>query len=122
MNEVKVSTQSKSKGSARISIKMNMEKLGVDWKASDIIRVMSYKDDNSIILKKVGKKVSKTVSHTLTKTGGGNFGHNLGLFVTHKPTRFSKDFKTTNSVTAASRFLDEKKTMLQVYLPKEIFV
>lgn len=122
MNEITLSTRVKDGQTSRLSIKMNMESLGLPWKASDIIRVMSYKEDGSIILKRVGTKSSKTVAHTLTKTGGGQFEHDLGIFMNYKPTRFRKAFKEAKSVTTGARFLDEKKTKLQVYIPRELFV
>lgn len=121
MNEIKLSTQSKENGKSRLSIKMDMESLGLDWQKNDIIRVMSYKDTNSIVLKRVGKKAKKTVAHTLTTTGRGSFSHDLGLYVAHKSSRFKGEFAQSHSVTAAARFLDKKKTMLQIYLPNEIF-
>lgn len=121
MNEVKVSTQMKQNGKSRLSIKMDMESLGLDWQKNDIIRVMSYKDSNTIVLKRVGKKAKKTVAHTLTTTGRGNFAHDLGLYVSHKPSRFKGEFVNKNSVNTAVRFLDDEKTMLQIYLPNEIF-
>lgn len=121
MNEVKVSTQSKESGKSRLSIKMDMDGLGLDWQKNDIIRVMSYKDTNSIVLKRVGKKAKKTIAHKLTSTGRGAFSHDLGLYVSHKLSRFKGEFVKSHSVTAAARFLDKDKTMLQIYLPNEIF-
>ena len=121
MNEITLSTQMSAGRAPRLSVKMNTKALGVNWAANDIIRVMSYKEDGTIILKRVGKKVDKTVSYGLTKTGGGNFAHSLGLFITHRKTRFKKPFQAASNISAGARFLDEQKTMLQVYLPREIF-
>lgn len=120
MNEVTLSTQVKN-GKARLSIKLNVEELGLAWQASDIIRVMSYKEDGTLVLKKVGKKSAKTVAHTLTKTGGGDFSHDLGVFVSYRPTRFRNEFKSAQSVAAGARFIDSAKTLLQVYMPRDIF-
>jgi hypothetical protein len=120
MNEVKLSTNLSS--NARLAIKLNVKELGVNWSASDIIRVISHKSDGTIILKKVNKKVKKTVSHTLTKTGGGDFSHDLGLYVKHTNRRFEKAFKPATSVNAGARFLDQNKTTLEVYMPKEIYI
>lgn len=121
MNEIKLSTKVQEGKKSRLAIQMNMKELGINWKQQDIIRVMSYKEDGTLILKKVGTKAKKTVSHTLTKTGGGQFNHDLGIFVSHNNRRFQKEFKAASSVNAGVRFLNEQKTMLQVYIPKEIY-
>lgn len=121
MNEVKLSTKVKDGQTPRLTIKMNMKELGLPWQSSDIIRVMSYKNDGTVVLKRVGTKAKKTVAHTLTKTGGGSFEHDLGIFITHKPRRFEGQFKAATSVNAGVRFLDENKTMLEIYIPKEIY-
>lgn len=122
MNEVKLSTQIQAGRNPRLSIKLNTKELGINWQSQDIIRVMSYKEDGTLILKRVGKKASKTVAHTLTKTGGGSFDHDLGIFVSHRPTRFRGDFKQVSSVSAGVRFIDSAKTMLQVFIPRDVFV
>lgn len=121
MNEIKLSTKV-DKSVNRLAIKMNTEDLGVKWNKGDIIRVMTYKDNNTIVLKKVGKKALKTIAHTLTVTGSGKFNHNLGLYVKHKSQRFKKDFKKVDSINAACRFLDKAKTQLEIYMPNEMFV
>ena len=121
MNEITLSTQKSPGRSDRLSVKLNVEALGLDWKSSDIIRVMSYKKDGTLILKRVGKKVAKTVSYALTKTGGGDFAHSLGIYITHSQKRFRGAFKPATKISAGARFLDEGKTMLQVYMPRDIF-
>lgn len=121
MNEVTLSTQMAQGRAPRLSIKLDVDSLGVDWQAQDVIRVMSYKEHGKVILKRVGKKASKTVAYGLTKTGGGDFAHSLGLYVTHRPTRFSGDFKLANNVSAAVRFVDGNPNLLEVHLPQEIF-
>ena len=121
MNEVKISTKVAEGQKSRISMKMNTQDLGVNWQAGDIIRVFANKGDGTLILKPVNKKSKKTIAHTLTKTGGGSFGNDLGLYLSHGARRFKKDFAKVDSVSAACRFLDAAKTKLQVYIPKEIY-
>ena len=121
MNEITLSTQTALGRAPRLSVKLDTQALGLDWRETDIIRVMSYKQDGTLILKRVGKKVAKTVSYALTKTGGGTFAHCLGLYVTHRPTRFRNEFKPATTVSAGARFIDEAQTMLQVFLPRDIF-
>ena len=121
MNEITLSTQIAQGRAPRLSVKLDTAALGLDWEATDIIRVMSYKEDGTLILKRVGKKVAKTVSYALTKTGGGQFAHSLGLYISHRPTRFSKMFKPANNISAGARFIDAQKTMLQVYIPRDVF-
>lgn len=121
MNEIMLSTQVAEGRTSRLSIKLDVKSLGLDWSEQDIIRVRSYKKDGSMVLCRVGKKVSKTVTYQLTKTGGGSFSHDLGLYVAHRPTRFSGKLKSANNVSAAARFIDKDKKYLQVFLPKEIF-
>ncbi|MDQ1326211.1 MAG: hypothetical protein QG564_1336 [Campylobacterota bacterium] len=120
MNEVTLSTNVKN-DSPRLAIKMDVTKLGVQWGINDVIRVMSYKKDGTLILKRVGTKSAKTVAHKLTKTGGGDFDHSLGIYVSYKPTRFRNKFKSASSVSAGARFIDAGKNMLQVFLPRDIF-
>lgn len=120
MNEIILSTQVSEGRKSRLSIKLDVASLGVDWNAKDIIRVRSYKKDGSIILSRVNVKAAKTVAYALTKTGGGSFSHDLGLYVAHKPKRFQK-LKAVTNVSAAARFIDKEKKLLQVFLPKEIF-
>ena len=121
MNEITLSTQTSPGRSDRLSVKLDVQALGLDWKSSDIIRVMSYKKDGTLILKRVGKKVAKTVSYALTKTGGGDFAHSLGLYITHRPNRFRGAFKPATTVSAGARFVDKGQTMLQVFMPRDIF-
>lgn len=121
MNEIMLSTQVAEGRTSRLSIKMDVKSLGVDWAETDIIRVRSYKKDGSMILCRANKKVAKTVSYQLTKTGGGAFSHDLGIYVSHRPRRFSGKLAAVNNVSAAARFIDKNKKYLQVFLPKEIF-
>jgi hypothetical protein len=121
MNEVKLSTNVGNSAS-RLAIKLDVEALGVNWVQSDIIRVISHKKDGTLILKRVGTKAKKTVSHMLTSTGGGSFSHNLGIFMSYKPRRFRNKFKDAASVNVGARFIDEAKTLLQIFLPRDIFV
>ena len=121
MNEITLSTQIAQGRAARLSVKLDTKALGLDWNENDIIRVMSYKKDGTIVLKRVGKKVAKTVCHTLTKTGGGNFAHGLGIFISHRPKRFRNNFKAATTVSAGARFIDANNTLLQVFIPRDIF-
>lgn len=121
MNEITLSTQVSEGRASRLAVKLNTKALGIDWNENDIIRVMSYKKDGTIVLKRVGKKVPKTVCHTLTKTGGGNFSHSLGIYVSHRPKRFRNQFKPAMTVSAGARFIDSKNTLLQVFIPRDIF-
>jgi hypothetical protein len=121
MNEVKLSTQIQPGQTPRLSIKLNVKELGLSWKEHDIIRVLSYKKDGTIVLKKVGVKAKKTVAHTLTKTGSGTFKHELGIYVSHKVKRFRNEFKPAMSISAGVRFIDDKKTLLQIFMPRDIF-
>lgn len=82
---------------------------------------VSYKKDGTIVLKRVGNKFAKTVCHTLTKTGGGNFVHFLGIFISHSPKCFRNKFKAATTVSAGARFIDAKNTLLQVFIPRDIF-
>lgn len=121
MNQIKLSTKIQEGRNARLSVKLNMESLGLDWKASDVVRVFSYKEDGAIVLKRIPQKTPKAICHTLTKTGGGNFTNDVGVFINHRHTRFKADFAPVNSINARYRFLDAEKTMLKIYMPKEIF-
>lgn len=121
MNEVKLSTRVTEKMS-RLAIKLNLKELGVGWSKNDVIRIISHKEDGTLILKRVGTKAKKTVAHTLTSTGSGTFSHDVGLYMSYKPRRFRNKFKEASSVTAGVRFIDEAKTLLQVFLPRDIFV
>ncbi len=121
MNEIKMSTKVAEGKTSRLSMKINVDDLGVNWKAGDIIRVFSGKTDGTLILKRVGKKSNKTIAHTLTKTGGGSFSNDLGLYISYGNRRFKKDFKKVDSINAACRFIDTAKTKLEVYMPKEIY-
>lgn len=121
MNEIKLSTKVAEGQTARLSMKMNTEDLGVNWQAGDIIRVFTNKKDGTLMLKKVEKKSKKTIAHTLTKTGGGNFSNDLGLFINHGKRRFKNEFAKVDSVSAACRFIDKAKTKLEVYIPKELY-
>lgn len=118
MNEVKLSTQVKEK-SSRLVVQLDMEALGLSWSEKDTVRVMAYKKDGILTIKKVAKKIKKTICHGLTKTGSGT--ERLGLYISHKPRRFKKDFKQVSGVSAAVRFLNKEKTALEIYLPKEIY-
>lgn len=121
MNEIKLSTKVAEGQTSRLSMKMNTEDLGINWKEGDIIRVFASKKDNTLVLKRVGKKAKKTIAHTLTKTGGGNFGNDLGLYISHGVRRFKKEFAKVDSISAACRFVDKAKTKLEIYMPKEIY-
>lgn len=121
MNEIKLQTQVSEGRNSRLSIKIDVKSLGVDWSANDVIRVRSYKEDGTLILSRVGKKAAKTVAYSLTKTGGGQFAHDLGIYVGHRPTRFSRPLKAGASVATGARFIDKEKKMLQVFLPRDIF-
>jgi hypothetical protein len=121
MNEITLSTQVSAGRGSRLSIKLDVKSLGVDCNEKDIIRVRSYKKDGTLILSRVGKKAAKTVAYGLTKTGGGEFAHSLGIYVAHRPTRFRNALKPATTVSAGARFIDSKKKLLQVFLPRDIF-
>lgn len=121
MNEVKISTKIVEGRKARLSMKINTEDLGVNWKQGDIIRIFSNKTEGILTLKRVGVKSKKTVAHKLTKTGGGSFSNDLGLYINHGARRFKNHFTSVNSINAACRFVDDAKTKLEIHLPKEIY-
>lgn len=121
MNEIKLSTKVAEGQTSRLSMKMNTKDLGVNWEAGDIIRVFTNKKEGTLTLKRVEKKSKKTIAHTLTKTGGGSFGNDLGLYISHGVRRFKKDFNKVDSISAACRFVDAAKTKLEIYIPKEMY-
>lgn len=121
MNAIKLSTQIQTGRSNRLSVKLNPQALGLPWKAQDVIRVLSYRDDGAIILKRVANKSPKTIAHKLTKTGGGSFDNDLGLFITHRPNRFAGDFTAVSSMPVRYRMVGKNKSMIKIYLPQEIF-
>ena len=121
MNAIKISTQIQEGRSNRLSVKLNTQALGLPWQAQDVIRVVSYRDDGAIILKRVANKSPKTIAHKLTKTGGGAFGNDLGLFITHRPTRFAGDFASVSSLPVRHRMVGKNKSMVKIYLPNELF-
>lgn len=122
MNEIKLSTKVAEDGQkGRLSMKMNTQDLGVNWQEGDIIRIFANKREGTLTIKRVGTKSKKTIAHTLTKTGGGSFGNDLGIYMSHGVRRFKKEFAKVDSVSAACRFIDEDKNKLEIYMPKEIF-
>ena len=121
MNEVKLSTKLEAGRKDRLAIRINTEGLGFDWKAGDIIRVITSKKENKLVLKKVGKKINKTISYTLTKGGGGSCENELGIYVTHRARRFKSKFSEMNSVNAACRVSNKKLQHLEVHMPSEAF-
>ena len=90
----------------------------MNWEKNDIIRVISKKKENKIILKKVNKKYAKQVAYTLTSTGSGSFSFNYGIFVGFKKNRFSG--KLINGVSAYAEAI-KSKNQLEIEMPKEIF-
>jgi hypothetical protein len=121
MNEIKLSTKVAEGKTSRLSMKINTQDLGINWLEGDIIRVVASKKENTLTLKRVGKKAKKTIAHTLTKTGGGNFGNDLGLYISYGNRRFKKEFAKVDSISAACRFVDKAKTKIEIYMPKEIY-
>ena len=118
MNEVKISTQINSQNNQRLVIKLDMKSLGLPWNAQDTIRVISFKKENRILLRKVPQANKKQVSYMLTSSGSRSTNHKLGLYITQKNRRFKK-LTETASVNVAARLINDKT--VEVYLPKEIF-
>lgn len=121
MNEIKLSTQTKNNSEhARLVAKINLEKLETGWGKDDIIRVISNRTSNTLILQKVSKKHTKQVAYKMTSTGSGEFSHDVGLYINYTKHRFSSPLAAKSSVNAAVRKLDGNR--IEVYLPNELFV
>lgn len=113
----KISAQSNN-SSERFVIKFEDDELkALGWESKDIIRVISKKKENKIILKKVNKKYSKQVAYTLTSTGSGEFSCSKGLFVKYGKNRFSAPPKNGSSAICEKNIVGNK---LELTIPQEV--
>ena len=118
MNEVKLSTQIKSKGEQKLTIKFDPKALGVSWGLGDHIRVRCYKKEGRLTLERVARRYERQIAYKVTSMGHGDYSHNVGIYVTRRNTRFAH-LVQTHMKDAAVRRLDNSR--LELYLPKEIF-
>ncbi len=109
-------TAQKNENSARVVVRFNPEE--VNWKKNDIIRVISKKKENKIILTRVAKKYSKQVAYTLTSTGRGNFSLNQGIFIKYRKNRFAGELLHGQT---AEIFVDKGHNRIEIEMPKTIF-
>ncbi|NCP98049.1 hypothetical protein GW796_08795 [archaeon] len=109
-------TAQSSQKKQRFVIKFDPKEMG--WKSHDIIRVISKKKENKIILKRVNKKYVKQVAYTLTSTGRGDFSFNEGIFVPFKTRRFMAKPSTGKSaeVTVTMGY-----NQMEFQMPQEVF-
>lgn len=112
-------TAQQTQSQSRFVIKFSPEELKeMHWEKQDIIRVISKKKENKIILTKVKSKYKKQVAYTLTSTGRGDFAFSEGLFVAHTAKRFAG--KPENMKSAK---IDVKKVgnRIEIEMPQEVF-
>ncbi len=113
----KISAQS-NQSCERFVIKFDEEELKqLGWESKDIIRVISKKKENKLILKKVNKKYSKQVAYTLTSTGSGVFVGSKGLFVKYGKNRFAAPPKNGVTSVCEKNILGSK---MELTIPKEV--
>lgn len=122
MQEVKISTNVNEAGTkGNMSIKLDVESMGLNWNKGDTIRVKTYKKEGRIVLKAVGKKISKTVCHKLTTTGGSATTHALGFKLNYRKSRFKGPLAQIKTIDAATRFTNKKNNEIEIFLPREVF-
>lgn len=121
MKEVKLSTRVKGAKSSEMAIKLDVESLGLKWKAGDIIRMKAFPKEGRIALSRMRKHHEKTISYTLTSTGSGSAKHKLGIYVANRKGRFGKNFAVMKAVDAAVRKNPKRAGEIDIFLPKEIF-
>ncbi len=109
--KTKVSSQK-----SRFVVKFNPDEM--NWKSGDIIRVISKKKENKIILTKVANKYSKQVAFTLTSTGRGDFSFNKGVFIPYKTKRFAGKPNNGKSVVME---IENKHNKIEIEMAKELF-
>ncbi len=116
--ETKISAQS-NENAQRFVVKFSEKDLqDMGWKNSDIIRVISKKKENKIILKKVANKYAKQVAYTITSTGRGSFSFSSGIFVKYRKNRFAAPPSNGKSDIAISL---KKGSCLEISMPEQVF-
>lgn len=118
MNEIKMSTQIKENQKNRLAIKFDTDSMGLNWKRGDILRVISNKKENSLILKKVSVKSSKKICHKITSTSGGENPY-LGIYIQYGARRFKQAFDKMNSIVPDFRLISSSE--VEIHMPKEVF-
>ena len=121
MNEVKLSTKIEADNISKLAISIDTKGLGFNWKAGDIVRVVTNKKENKLTLKRVGKVVRKTISYTLVEGGEGLGENQLSLCVTHRARRFKNKFSPMEVTSAACRVSNYKNQHLEVHMPSEAY-
>jgi bifunctional DNA-binding transcriptional regulator/antitoxin component of YhaV-PrlF toxin-antitoxin module len=118
MNEVKMSTQIQEGQKNRLAIKFDIHSMGLNWQRGDILRVISHKKENRLILKKVSAKSFKKICHKITSTSGGENPY-LGIYIQYGARRFKQAFDKMNSVVPAFRLISPSE--VEIYMPEEAF-
>ncbi len=113
-----MSTQIQESQKNRIAIKFDIQSIGLDWQRGDILRVISHKKENRLILKKVGVKSEKKICHKITTTSGGENPYS-GIYVQYGARRFKEVFEKMSSIVPAFRRISNSE--LEIYMPDEAF-
>ena len=113
-----MSTQIQENQKNRIAIKFDIQSIGLNWKQGDILRVISHKKENRILLQKVGVKSDKKICHKITTTSGGENPY-VGIYVQYGARRFKHGFDKISSVVPAFRRISDSE--LEIHMPEEAF-
>lgn len=100
----------------RVVVKFDPSEL--NWQKNDIIRVISKKKENKIILTRVANKYSKQVAYTLTSTGRGTFSFNQGVFIPYRKNRFANKLAIGKS---AEVIVNKSANRIEIQMPNEVF-
>jgi hypothetical protein len=109
-------TAQETQTQSRFVIKFDPKEM--NWDKNDIIRVITNKKENKVILTRVPKKYSKQIAHTITSTGRGDYEYNQGIFVGYKKRRFSGELAAGKSAEVRVR---KSPNRIEFKMPKAVF-
>ena len=110
-------TAQKTQDRARFVVKFDPKEM--NWSRHDIIRVISRKKENKIILTRVANKYAKQVAYTLTSTGRGDFSFNDGLFIRYRKNRFAGEMAAGKS---AEVLVNKGTNRIEITMPTSLFI
>ncbi len=109
-------TAQETQTQSRFVIKFDPKEM--NWDENDIIRVITNKTENKIVLTRVPKKYSKQIAHKITSTGRGDYEYNKGIFVGFKKRRFAGELANGKSATVRVR---KSPNRIEFKMPKAVF-
>jgi hypothetical protein len=109
-------TAQETQTQSRFVIKFDPKEM--NWDKKDIIRVITNKKENKIILTRVANKYSKQIAHTITSTGRGDYEYNQGIFVGYNKRRFAGELAAGKSAEVRVRKLANS---IEIKMPKAVF-